>query len=90
MLPDLPGQEPAHPGDDWAWGELQVADKDDDFRFRTVKWKDDNEVEGWYWLPGSVNDDLLIGPFDTEAEAIEDAKQTLAGRAIRDGKRTLQ
>jgi hypothetical protein len=67
-----------------------VADEDDDFRFRTVKLKDDNEVVGWYWLPGSANDDLLIGPFDTEKEAMEDAKQTLGSRAIRDGKRTLQ
>jgi hypothetical protein len=67
-----------------------VADEDDDFRFRTVELKDDNDVVGWYWLPGTGKNDLLIGPFGTEGEAIEDARRTLSSGAVHNGRRTLQ
>jgi hypothetical protein len=67
-----------------------VADEVGEVTFRTVKLKDDDEVEAWYWLPGTDDDDLLIGPFGTQEEAIEDAQRTLSSGAVRDGKRTLQ
>jgi hypothetical protein len=67
-----------------------VADEDDDFRFRTVRLTNDNEVVGWCWLPGTAENDLLIGPFGTEEEAIEDARRTLSSGAVHNGRRTLQ
>jgi hypothetical protein len=68
----------------------RVADEDDDFSFRTVKLQDDNKVVGWYWLPGTAENELLIGPFGTEEEAIEDARRTLSSGAVHNGTRTLQ
>jgi hypothetical protein len=65
-----------------------VADETEDFTFRTMRLKDDNEE--WYWLPGTASNDLLIGPFATEEEAIEDAQRTLGSGAVRNGERTLQ
>lgn len=39
---------------------------------------DCSELEGWYWwtcLPGCMPDSEPMGPFDTEEEALEDARE---------------
>jgi hypothetical protein len=37
-----------------------VADKSDDLSFRTVRLREDDEVQEWYWLPGTAGSELLI------------------------------
>jgi hypothetical protein len=33
--------------------------------------------QGWFWRVELARDDGLIGPFETKAEAIKDARETL-------------
>lgn len=41
--------------------------------------EDDDMVPGWYWwtcFPGCLPDSDPVGPFETEQEAIDDARST--------------
>jgi hypothetical protein len=39
-----------------------------------------DKSQGWFWRVDLARDDGLIGPFETKAEAIRDARETLGIR----------
>jgi hypothetical protein len=72
--------DPSRENDPHALPDIEVfhMDKTD---ISEAQWLDgDNELRepGWYWwacFPGCMPDSDPVGPFDTEAEALADARQ---------------
>jgi hypothetical protein len=49
--------------------------------------KGDKQAEGWYWTDASMSQRTAKGPFETKAQAIENALQALSSRESADEER---